>query len=259
MALSSLIARASKLMTDNSPAILTGVAVAGTVATAYLTGRATVKAVEVIRAEEEEARESTGDEFYECNSRRIFDLTWRFYVPAAGSLVATIFLVVAANRVGARRAAGIVAAYALSERAYEEYREKVVEKFGDRKEQGLRDEIAQNKVTRNPPPDDLIWDESVNSVLCCDLFTGRYFISDMETIRRAENAVNYMVNNNYYASLSDFYDQIGLPRTSMSDDFGWNADKLLEVEFSTAMTPNGRPCLTFNFRVMPIRGFARLR
>src|SRR3982750_1335945 len=259
MALSSIIARASKYMTDNSPAIMTGVAVAGTMATAYLTGRATVKAMEVIRAEEEEARESTGDDGYQLNGRRIAELCWQFYIPAAGTAVATIALIIAANRVGARRAAALAAAYAISEKAFDEYREKVVERLGARKEQEARDEIAQARITASPPSESLIWDETTNSVLCCDLFTGRYFMGDMESLRRAENQINYQVNNNYYASLSDFYDQVGLERTSMSDDFGWNADKLLELEFSTAMTPTGRPCLTVNFRVMPIRGFARLQ
>lgn len=259
MALSTVMARASKFMADNSPAILTGVAVAGTVATAYLTGRATVKAMEVIRAEEEEARESTGDDGYELNSRRIAELCWRFYIPAASSAVATVALIIAANRVGTRRAAALAAAYAISEKAFDEYREKMVERLGARKEQDARDEIVQARVTKSPPPETLIWDEDGNSVLCCDLFTGRYFISSMEQIRRAENDINYMVNNNYYASLTDFYERIGLPATSMSDDFGWNADKLLELRFTSALSPMGKPVLAFEFTVMPIRGYARLQ
>ena len=153
----------------------------------------------------------------------------------------------------------MAAAYAIAERGFEEYREKIVEKLGERKEQAARDEIAQARVTKSPPPDDMVLLEDGLSVLCCDLFTGRYFLSDMETLRRAMNTINYQVNNDYYASLTDFYDQIGLPKTTMSDDFGWNADKLLELDFSTAMTPSGKPCLTFDFRVMPIRGYNRLQ
>lgn len=259
MNVGAALARMSKLMTDNSPTILAGLGVAGVLSTAYLTGRATVKAMEVIRAEEEDARRSTGDADYECHARRKLELTWQFFIPAAGSAVATVAFIVAANRIGARRAAALAAAYVVSERAFEEYRDKIVDRVGGRKEQSYRDEIAQDRVNRRPPPENLVWDETANSVLCCDLFTGRYFLSDMETIRRAQNDINYQINASYYASLSDFYDRIGLEHTSMSDDFGWNADKSCELHFSTAMTPFGKPCLTFDFTVVPIRGYSRLQ
>ena len=256
MTLSHILGRTSKALTDNSPAILTGLAVAGTVVTAYLTGKATVKAVQILQDTdkyEEETHETR------LTAREKVELVWREYVPAAGTLVATVAFVVGANRIGARRAAGLAAAYALSERTYDANKDKIVEKLGERKEQAFRDEIAQDRVTQNPPPVNLLAYEETGSVLCCDLFTGRYLLSDMESLRRAENDINYMVMHDYYASLSDFYDRIGLERTSMSDDFGWNADKMMELEFSHALTPSGKPCLTFNFRVAPIRGYHRLQ
>lgn len=258
MRIPDIALRATKFASDNSPAILTALGVAGALTTAYLTGKATVKAMQVIRAEEEEARESTGDEYYEIHNRRAVELTWQYYIPAASSAVATVAFIIAANRVGSRRAAALAAAYAISERAMDEYKEKVVEKLGEAKERRIRDEVAQERVSRNPPPVDMIYEET-GSVLCCDLFTGRYFLSDMETLRRAENTINYQVTHNYYASLSDFYEQIGLEKTSMSDDFGWNVDKLMELYISTTLTPSGKPCLTMDFKVAPIRGFSRLQ
>ena len=259
MGLNDMMGRMGKFASDNAPAILTGLAVVGTLTTAYLTGKASFKAANLIRAEETMAIKSTGDAFYECNNRRKFELAWKFYIPAASSAVTTVAFIVAANRIGTRRAAAMAAAYAIAERGFEEYREKIVEKLGERKERAARDEIAQTRVTRNPPPEDMVLLEDGLSVLCCDLFSGRYFMSDMETLRRAENDVNFQVNNDYYASLSDFYDAIGLPQTSMSGDVGWNSDKLLELEFATTLTPSGKPCLTFDFKVMPIRGYSRLQ
>lgn len=250
MNLSRLAARAAQYANDNSPAILTALGVAGALTTAYLTGKATVKAMRIVQDEEAEAQEI-------LDLRTAFELTWQQYIPAAGSAAVTVACIIMANRVGSRRAAALAAAYAISERAFEQYKDKVVEKLGENKERRVRDEIAQDRVTRNPPVID-VWEET-GSVLCCDLFTGRYFLSDMESLRRAQNDINYQVNNSYYASLSDFYDLIGLSRTSMSDDFGWNSDKLLELDISTTLTPGGKPCLTFNFRVMPIRGYSRLQ
>lgn len=256
MDLSRATKQASKFLTDNSPAVLSGLAVAGTVATAYLTGRASFRAAQILDDHETLVIQQHEEPL---TAKEKLYFTWRLYVPAVATGVATVACIVAANQVGARRAAALVSAYALSERAFEEYKDKIVEKVGDRKEQTYRDEIAQERIAKHPPPEEMIWDEDGNSVLCCDLFTGRYFLSSMEQIRRAENDVNYMVNNNYYASLTDFYERIGLPATSMSDDFGWNADKLLELRFTSALSPLGKPVLAFEFTVMPIRGYARLQ
>jgi hypothetical protein len=45
--------RLLKFASDNSPAILTSAAVVGTITTAYLTGKASFKAADVIRDEED--------------------------------------------------------------------------------------------------------------------------------------------------------------------------------------------------------------
>lgn len=80
----------------------------------------------------------------------------------------------------------------------------------------------------------------------------------MEGLRKAENDLNGQVLNDYYASLSDFYNLIGLPATSMSDDVGWNSDKQLKLQFSSVLTVEGRPCLSFTFNTTPIRNFYRV-
>lgn len=257
MDLSTIIRRAGKLISDNSPAILTASAVVGTVATAYLTGRASFRIAEEIIVNESRLNESLT-----VRERVQFvyeEGLWKQYIPPVLTGMTAIAFIIAANRVGARRTAAAMAAFALSEKALDEYKDKVVERIGKGKEQKIRDEVAQDHVTKHPAPADIILHEGGLSVLCCDLFTGRYFVSDMQTLRSVENDINHQIIGDMYVSLSEFYDSIGLEKTSMSDDFGWNLDKLLELEFSTALTPSGKPCLTMNFRVAPIRGFHRLQ
>lgn len=257
MNLSLMASRAAKMVSDNSPAILTAVGVVGTLTTAVLTGKAAFKAAQIL--DDEETR-IIRDNDEPLHPREKLYFTWKLFIPPAVVGMSTIACIIAANRIEARRASALIAAYALSERAFEDYKHKIVEKLGERKELSVRDEIAQDRITRNPPPPEMMaWDESSTSVLCCDLFTGRYFLSDVESIRRAENDINYQILNSFYASLSDFYERVGLQRTSMSDDFGWNSDKPLTLHISTAMTPLGRPCITFDFTVLPIRGFARVQ
>jgi len=253
MNVNGLVHKVIKYASDHSPVILTGLGAAGVLATAYLTGKATFKAAELIAEKEHVFKPGLA---FRLGTKDKFREVWKLYIPAAGVGVCSIACIIAANRVGDRRAAAMAAMYSISERAFAEYKEKVVEKIGERKEQGYRDEIAQERVTDNPPSSQVIIGEG--SVMCMDAYTGRYFLSSMEELKAAQNAINYEVNNNYYASLTDFYYRIGLPRTSMSDDVGWNADKLLELQFSAALTEDKKPVLVMTFVVDPIRGYCRV-
>lgn len=255
MTLTRLAKQGEKFVADNSPAILTGMGVVGVVSTALLTGKATFKAAELIRERE------FGDNADRVNVLETKDralLVWRLYIPAASTGLLTATAIIGANRIGTRRAAVMAAAYSMSEKAFTEYKDKVVEKIGENKERDIRDSVAQDRVARNPVDNQQVIVTGGGEVLCYDTWTGRYFQSSMEALKKAQNDVNYQVLNNYYASLSDFYDKVGLSRTKNSDDFGWNSDDLLELYFSTTMSDDDRPCISVDFRVEPIRGYSRV-
>ena len=63
-----------------------------------------------------------------------------------------------------------------------------------------------------------------------------------------------------YISLSEFYDEIGLPHTRVSDDLGWNIgrDGQIGIELPPTTTDTGEPCLMIEFLVEPRRGFTNL-
>lgn len=257
MTLTAIARQAEKFTTDHSPQILTGIAVAGTIGTAVLTGKATVKAVAMVREAEYWRDKSTQSNYLETRDK--VALTWKLYVPPFIAGATTVAAIIAATQIGTRRAAAIAAAYAVSEKAFTEYKEKVVEKLGENKERAVRDEVAQDRVRNNPVTENQIIVSGGGKVLCYEPYTGRYFMSDMETLKKAQNDLNYMVLNNYYASMSDFYDLIGLDRTKISDDMGWNSDKMLELTFSTVLSDDDRPCMVMDYQVVPIRDYSRVQ
>ena len=62
-----------------------------------------------------------------------------------------------------------------------------------------------------------------------------------------------------YVSLNDFYDELGLKHTRLGDDLGWSIDdKLVDIEFSSHITDDGRPCLVVDYSVAPKRNFYKL-
>lgn len=260
MKFQKLIKRAQQVLNENSPALLTAVGVTGTVATAVLTGKASFKAAEILmiddrdRAIFEKANPNT------INPRTLVDaskLTWKLYIPAVSAGVLTSICIIGANRVGTRRTAAMAAAYSLSEKAFDEYKEKVVEKIGENKERDVRDSIAQDRVTNDSVGKNEVVVTGGGEVLCYDMFTGRYFNSSMETLKKAQNDINAELIHNCYASLTDFYSYIGLSSTTISDNLGWNSDNMLELQFSTTMSDDNRPCIAINFDVDPIRNFYR--
>ncbi len=249
-----------KYASDNAPALFTGAAVVGTIVTGVLSGRAAIRANQIVHNYEQEAQHLTGDEEYRANAQKVAELTWLEYIPPTIAGACTIICIVAANRIGTRRTAAVAAALALTERAYDEYKEKVVEKLGENRERKIKDEIAQDQVNRNPVPDSqIVFLDGTASQLCYEAYTGRYFVSDMETIRKAANDINYQINTNNYASLGDFHDAIGLDRCEVSDEMGWNLDRLLELDFSSTLTAQGQPCMVMRYNVSPIRNYHRLQ
>lgn len=244
-----------KLAIDNSPMLLTAIGVAGTIGTAILTHKAATKA-ERLLADVVDERMATRQPT-KIERKEHFQMMWKFYIPPVVSGGVTIGCIVMANRIGTKRAAALAAAYTLSEKAYTEYREKVVEQIGENKERKVREEIVADRIRNNPLDESNVVIVGSGDVRCYELYTGRYFNSSVESIKRAVNEVNYQINTHGYASLSDFYTHVGLPRTAVSDEIGWTSDKLMDVDYTSVLSEDGQPCVAINFQTGPVRDYHR--
>lgn len=228
----------------NSPVIYSSIAGVGTVVTAYLVGRASFKACRIIDKYEEEYGASENRLERTTNRAK---LVWKFYIPPAITATTTVVSIVAANKVQANKTIAAQSALAVSQQLYSDYREKVIEQIGENKDQKIRDEIAQERVKALPPPAEGVVIAGTGHVLCCEQYTGRYFLSDMETLRKAQNDINSKLLAHDYATLSDLYYMIGLSNTTESSQIGWKSDRQMKMEFSAVMTEDGRPCISFEY------------
>ena len=93
------------------------------------------------------------------------------------------------------------------------------------------------------------------TVLCYDELSGRYFESDVETIRKAENDINAAILSYMYASLHDLYVALNLPPTPYSSEVGWTSTNLLEFKFSTCLSEDNRPCISLGYSTYPVRDY----
>jgi hypothetical protein len=251
---------AKLLLNENSTTILTGIGVVGTVTTAYLSGSAAFKAGKILEESEQQAaqNEENGHGIIVVGMPLKIKMTWRLYIPAVLTGAATITAIIFANKIASKKIAALAIAGGLSDRALQEYKEKVASRWGENKARGIHDEIAQDRVDGNPVGGREVILAGSGDVLCFDMLTGRYFTSSIEEIKRAENKINHELNNFMSASLTEFYDEIGLPATTYSDSVGWNGNNQVEVIFSTTMSSDNRPCIAIDFANAPIPEYHRV-
>jgi hypothetical protein len=243
--LTGLQEKARYLLAENASAILTAGGVAGAVGTAVLTGRASFKAAKIINEREHEDWETRQP----LDKKARVLLVWPLFLPPVALGGATVASIIMANRLSAKKAAALAAAYGLSEKSFQEYREKALEKLGINQEQKLRDEVAQDRVTKHPNNEVIVI--GGGEVLCYDMLTGRYFRSSVEKIKKAESKLHGEIYNHMCASLTSFFDDIGLPPTDYTEEVGWNTNNIPEVQYSTTLTPDDKPCLAISFNNTP--------
>lgn len=250
--IASFLKNVKKLAITHSPEILTGIGIAGMISTTCLAVKATPKAVALIEAKKKE----TGK--HKLTPVETVKAAWKPYVPAAVTGVLSVSCIIGASSVNLRRNAALATAYKLSETALTEYKEKVIETIGDKKEQLIRDAIDKDHVEKNPVTKSEVIITDKGNTLCMDYLSGRYFKSDIDHIKKAVNTINRRMLCDMYVSLNEFYDELGLDHTKLGDDLGWTVDKgLFDVEFGSQIADDGTPCIVVNYTVAPQHGYDR--
>ena len=232
----------------HSPEILTGVGIAGMLTTTVLAVKATPEAMRRIEKKKRDEDHKT------LTAVQTVQASWKCYIPAAVTGVMSTVCLIGASTLNGRRNAALATAYSLSETALHEYRDKVVETIGEKKEEAIRESIDKDRVERNPPSQEILMAEGCGKTLCYDATFGRYFYSDVETLRHAANKLNRQMNvmSEPYVSLNEFYMEINLPTVDAGDALGWNMYRgAIELEFSSQLANGSTPCLVMSFKVMP--------
>lgn len=265
-----LLNTAKKTMKKRSPEILTGIGIAGMITTVVLAVKATPKAMELINDAEEKGRLKLEKEDKYDNKHinalakevrkplNVIKVAWKPYIPAAVTGITSIACLIGANSVHAKRNAALMTAYQLSTTALADYREKVVETIGEKKEAAVRDKVAKKQIEENPKNDAQIIMTGKGNTLCYDSHSDRYFRSDIDKIRNAVLTLNEkMINGNeMYVSLNDFYDELGLKHTESGDRIGWRIDKgRLDVRYSAQITDDNEACIVIDHLTPPEYGF----
>lgn len=237
----------------NSPQILVAVGIIGTAASIFLMADARPKALEII--DREERKKGSG-----LTKKEVAKATWKCYIPVALAWTTSAACIASGVNISLRRQAAIGAAYVVSEAARINYRDKVVDVVGKKKEEEIRDAIAKDTLANRPLLEGTqVYDTGLGKTLCFDAWCGRYCLCDIEAIRRAANTIWSQILSDGSASLNDFYYEIKLPASRSGDILGWDTrcDKF-DLYFSSQLAgEDNTPCLVFDFAHYPNSDFDR--
>ena len=225
--INQLINKSVVRLKRGSPTVLTCLGVAGVVATTVSAVRATPKAIEKIR--KDSLINHDGDPCGYSKTEAIKS-AWVYYIPSTVIGVSTIICIVGANVLNRHQQASLSSAYALINKSYNEYKEKLKELYGEEAHQKIIDSIAAEKAEdvyissgtffgtsslsfgeRNPEDIRLFY----------DTFSKRYFESTVPQVLEAE----YHLNRNWHLGgdicVNDFYDFLGIEHIDCGDELGW--------------------------------------
>lgn len=240
-------------LSRHSPEILMGIGITGMITTTVFAVKATPKALLLMEEKKEELEVDT------LTPVEVIKATWKCYIPAVITGAVSIGCLISSNSVNAKRNAALATAYKLSETAFAEYRDKVVETIGETKEKVVKDKISEEKIKENPVSKTEVIITGKGQTLFFEPLSSRYFYSNLDLIQRAVNKLNRDIITSAFddgVSVNDFYQEIGLPTTATGDNLGWKIDYIIDVYPSAQMCDEGtehegEPCIVLNYTNPP--------
>lgn len=249
MSFGTTITKIGKKVAPHVPDILTATACIGVGATAVMCGKNTLTANDILKAYDEENPDATTKD-------RVLKAA-PAYIPTIILATATIACIIGARTTSAKQTAALASAYTIATEAAARYRDKVLEVVGEEKAKEVDEKIADEQLKAHPLSEQQPIIVGTGKVLCFDTLSSRYFMSDMETLRKVQNDMNRIILDDMYASLNDFYYRIGLDPMNLGEELGWTIDSLIDLKFTSRLSEDGQPCLVVNYESVPRSDFYR--
>lgn len=267
--MSGAFSNVSFKMKKHSPEILMVAGVAGVVVSAVMACKATLKVdavmdetkekMDKIHEAEEKGVTDSGEDYSREDVKKDTVIVYaqtglklaKTYAPAIAIGALSITSILASNNILRKRNVALAAAYATVDKSFKEYRNRVIEKFGQEVDRELKYNIKAEKVTATEVdeetgkekkvkknafvvnPSDVSGyarffekytvDEDGNSIL------NRHWEPNNEYnimfIKAQENYANDLLRAKKRLFLNDVYEMLGLPRTKAGQVVGWVYDK----------------------------------
>lgn len=247
-----------KAIVKRAPELLAGTGIACFIGSTVAAVAATPKALDIIADKKYELNIHPDDKL---PLKETVKATWKLYLPTAVTTVSGVCFIAASVSESNYRYLTLSTSYNLLQDAAYTYRDKVLETLGAKKEEKLRQEIAQKNLDEDKNlNDNTIIITNQGNTLFKDTLTGQYFRYDISKFKnKAIEYANYELNEGY-VGVPEWLLEFGLTVPDTMMGMGWSvADqgKALTIDFTAnvATNYNDEPCLVINYYPMPISDF----
>ena len=236
----------AKFISRNKSSILIGSGVVGFFGAIMECSRVSPIAKERI----EDKKEELGVE--KLPVKEVIKTAGPIYIPTAIMAVTSAGCIIGGTRANMRQNAALAAAYTMSEKTLEDYKESVVDVVGEKKEKLIEENVAKKSVQRAALPPAVI-DDTVGTgqFICVDTYSGRSFRADKNKIQSVINNLNERLNNDDIVSFNDYLSELNLATCDYGEENGWNRySGLIEARY-TSVLRDDIPCLAVSLYPQP--------
>lgn len=238
-AITARCGRQALVASKHSPALLFGVGVAGVIGSTVLACRATLKLSDVFDEAQNnlEIANSIIDEEYTENDRKK-DVTLIYvqsavkvgtlYAPSLLLGAASISALTASHTILTRRNVALTAAYAAIERSFNDYRDRVIAKYGEDQDREFRYETEQveiedskgkkKQVTRAAPGAESMYARFFDPLSTSWNKEPEY---NLLFLRAQQNYANDLLKSRGHLFLNEVYNMLGIPHSQAGAVVGW--------------------------------------
>lgn len=237
----------------HSPEILVTAGVVGGVVSAVMACRATTKLDEVLEEPKKtinKIHEVVNDPDYKDqytveDSKKDLTIVYaqtglklvKLYAPAVLLGAASIASVLAGHNILRKRNAALAAAYVTVDNSFKEYRNRVIERFGEDLDKELKYNVKAKEVTETVTDEN--GEEKVTTKTVQTAQESEYakffdeycngWMKDPESnlvfLRQQQNWANEKLKSQGHLFLNEVYDMLGIPRTKAGQIVGWVYDE----------------------------------
>lgn len=226
--------------------VLSGIGLAGT---AFLFARAGMKAERKIQ-HEVRVNEEYEDRYPSYKETAL--IVWPEYLIPTSVGVATLVCLISTNVLNVQNQATLMGAYALGERTWARYRNKVADMIGFENEQTIRTEVIKDVAAETKVSPEIYGD---GDVVYYDVFSGQMFRSDEKTILKAQENTNARADEGDFVPLNYFYDQIGARTSEIGEHMGWMDGHYLDVTLTPVTFADGLEGFGIDYLKYPSWGY----
>lgn len=237
---------------QNSPAILTGLGVIGGVTAAVMACRATTKLatikantqqnideinnhVEENGYSEEYTEEDHKNDIVIVKTKGALNIV-KLYAPAVAIGVTAVFCILSGNHIMKKRNAALAAAYTVLDRGFNEYRNRVKERFGEEIENqiryDIRPETVQTTIINEDGTETIVEEtkdvphvnfESIYARFFDEYCTGysKSPMANINTINLVRAQAQNMLETRGYLFLNEVYKLFGMDQSEAGQVVGW--------------------------------------